>query len=163
MLTTKKLISLLLFTLALVWITPNVCAITSSGDSTRSLSGTYHFHGSLKNRGGRSIPVSGDLDFDWLGDISGEAVSSLSTPRRDSPPEVVCRFLIMGNYVLDQQNYAATLTFSPVSTACPFRQDETLHVTIVPHHDKGAIELSQIGPGRHEFSGLARLESPGPL
>jgi hypothetical protein len=155
MLNAKKLLCLLLSGLALVWLTPKACGAAFGSGRRRTLSGTYQFQGTLKNVGGRSVAISGDLDFDWLGDISGEALAS--TGRRHSP-DANCNLLLMGKYAPDQQSYLATLTLTPVTTGCgAFRHEKTLQVRIIPHDADG------ISPGDYELSGLARMESPGPV
>jgi hypothetical protein len=159
MLNAKKLLCVLLSGLALVWMTPRACGATL-GSGRLHLSGTYEFQGNLRNVDGRPVAISGNLDFDWLGDISGEALASLG--RRHSP-DANCNLLVMGNYAPDQQTYLATLTLTPVTTGCPFRHDETLEVRITPGDAEGTLYLNQISPGHHELSGLAKMESPGPV
>ncbi len=157
---TKKLLCLLLSGLALVWMAPTACGAASGTGELRSLSGTYQFQGSLKNVGPRSVPITGNLDFDWLGDISGEAVASMD--RRHSP-DANCNLLLMGNYAPDQQTYLATLTLVPVSTGCSFRHDETLQVRITPDDADRRLYLNQVKPGHPEFAGVAKMESLGPV
>jgi hypothetical protein len=153
MLNAKKLLCVLLSGLALVWMTPRACGATFGSGRLRSLSGTYEFQGNLRNVDGRPVAISGNLDFDWLGDISGEALASLG--RRHSP-DANCNLLVMGNYAPDQQTYLATLTLTPVTTGCPFRHDETLEVRITPGDAEGTLYLNQISPGHHELSGPCR-------
>jgi hypothetical protein len=76
------------------------------------LSGTCSFRASFKHP---SFRAYGDLYFDWLGDISGEALAVFQD--RTGKPARDCDLLIAGEYSLakDPGVYSATLTLTPVA------------------------------------------------
>jgi hypothetical protein len=127
-----------------------------------SLSGTYSFRASFKHP---SFQMYGDLDFDWLGDISGAAVAVFH--ERSGKPARDCDLLISGDYSLakDPGLYSATLTFTPVAADCPINhgKGETLRVDIFRRNDHGDLDLIETSSSDHRFFGVATLQSPGPF
>jgi hypothetical protein len=53
-------------------VTPGARAATVRPWPSLRFAGNYAFRGSIQDRQGRFFSLSGTLDFDWLGDISGE-------------------------------------------------------------------------------------------
>jgi hypothetical protein len=119
---------------------------------TNDLSGTYRFRGSLE-----PFAASGFLDFDWLGDISGEAVANRISGTRHEH----CDVLISGTYSPGDspQVYNATISITPV--LCPIKPKK-LSVRIIR---RNGIDLQLVSSSRsnEQLLGYAKLESPGPL
>src|ERR1700687_2336338 len=111
-----------------------------------SVSGTYSFRASFKHP---PFQVYGNLDFDWLGDVSGEVLAV--SHERGGKAARDCDLLIAGDYSFakDSGGYDATLTFTPVSADCPINhgRDETLRVHIVRRNDRGDLDLIEISTG----------------
>jgi hypothetical protein len=130
--------------------------------NTYNLSGSYSFHASFEHP---AFQAYGDLDFDWLGDISGEAVAVSHEPRRR--PARKCNFLISGDYTLarDSSGYEARLTFMPVDPSCPINngKEKILRVKIVRRNGHGDLDLIETSPSEGHLFGMAMLQSPGPF
>jgi hypothetical protein len=128
---------------------------TLKESGTNDLSGTYRFRGSLE-----SFSASGFLDFDWLGDISGEAVAHPTSGTRSQH----CDVMISGTYSPGggPQVYNATISITPV--LCPINggKPKTLTVRMIRRngHD---LELVSSAMSHEQLLGYAKLESPGPL
>jgi hypothetical protein len=122
----------------------------------------YSFRASFKHP---SFQMYGDLDFDWLGDISGEALAVFH--ERSGKAARDCDLLISGDYSLakDPGVYSATLTLTPVAADCPINhgKSETLRVNIFRRNDRGDLDLIETSSSDHRLFGVATLQSPGPF
>jgi hypothetical protein len=151
-----------LLLVALVLATQGSLASMLNGLNTYNLSGSYSFHASFEHP---AFQAYGNLDFDWLGDISGEAVAVSRQPR--VRPVRKCKFLISGDYTLarDSGGYEARLTFMPVDPNCPINngKEKTLRVKIVRRNGHGDLDLIETSPSEGHLFGMATLQSPGPF
>jgi hypothetical protein len=124
---------------------------------TYDLSGTYRFRGSL----GKSFTASGYLDFDWLGDISGEAIASGMPGSKHER----CDVMISGAYSTGDHPrvYNATISITPVS--CPINggKSKTLKVRVIQRNQQGDLDFVSSSPHNEQLLCFAKLESPGPL
>jgi hypothetical protein len=134
----------------------------NSGIKTFNLSGTYNFRASFAQP---ALQAYGDLDLDWLGDISGEAVAVSHEP--GGKPVHECEFLISGDYSLARGSggYVAKLTFTPVDATCPINhgKEKTLRAKIVRRNGHGDLDLIETSPLENRLFGTATLQSPGPF
>jgi hypothetical protein len=153
----KRILTLALGAVAIGLVASLVFIPTLKESGTYDLSGTYRFRGSFE----RSFTASGYLDFDWLGDISGEAAAN-STPGSNHEP---CDIMISGTYSPGDHwgVYNATINITPVS--CPINDDKpkTLKVRITRRNEHGDLDLVSNSAPDEQLLGFAQLESPGPL
>jgi hypothetical protein len=147
---------------AIVLATQGVLPLMPNNLTTYNLSGSYSFHASF---GRPAFQVYGDLDFDWLGDISGEAVAVSREPASKSVRK--CSLLISGDYTLasGSHGYKARLTFTPVDPSCPIGhgKEKTIEAEIVRHDGRGDLDLIETSPSEDHLLGMATLQSPGPF
>ena len=147
---------------ALVLATLGALPLMPNSINTYNLSGSYSFHASFEHP---ALQAYGDLDFDWLGDISGEAVAVFHEP--GSRPVRKCNFLISGDYTLARGSggYDAKLTFTPVDSTCPINngKEKTLRAKIVRRNGRGDLDLIETSPTEDHLFGMATLRSPGPF
>jgi hypothetical protein len=146
---------------ALMLATQGALPLMPSSLNTYNLSGSYSFRASFEHP---ALQVYGDLDLDWLGDISGEAVAVSHEPDR---PVRKCNLLISGDYTLasGSGDYVAKLTFTPVDPACPINhgKDRTLRAKIVRRNGRGDLDLIETSPSEGHLFGMATLQAPGPF
>jgi hypothetical protein len=153
----RSILTLALGAVAIGLVTSVVFIPTLKESGTYDLSGTYRFRGSFEH----SFTASGYLDFDWLGDISEEAVAS-GTPRSKHEP---CDIMISGTYSPGNHArvYNATINITPVSCSVNGGKPKTLKVHIIRHNEHGDLDLVSSSPPNEQLLGFAKLESPGPL
>jgi hypothetical protein len=121
------------------------------------LSGTYRFRGSF----GKSFTASGYLDFDWLGDISGEALASNTHESKHES----CDVMISGTYSPGEHRgvYNGTISITPI--LCPVNggKSKSLRVRMIRRNDHGDLDLVSSSQPGEQLLGFAQLKSRGPL
>lgn len=127
------------------------------------LSGTYSFRALVRGRH-HSCAEHGDLEFDWLGDVSGQAMARPGAHRAGDATR--CNLLISGTYSSTAKRgvYTAEVTLMPLSPNFPIDdgREETLKMKIVPRDRRGDLDLLASARSRQKFVGEARLQSRGP-
>jgi hypothetical protein len=124
------------------------------------ISGTYALHGSLEDRRDRFFSLSGTLDIDSLGDISGEASARRVDGRTAGAGS--CDVIIDGSYkrTQDAQIIDGTIGIIPVYGHCgELGELGSWHLDIVRGPKPGNIDLFQRAQSAPWFVGLARPES----
>jgi hypothetical protein len=142
----------------------NARASAFPGPDAPGLSGTYSFRALVKGRR-HSCAERGHLEFDWLGDVSGQALAVpgkrgvASTPGR-------CDVLISGTYspAAKPGAYKAEVTLTPLSPDYPIDhgKGQTLALRIVPRGGHGNFELLAFAHSHRELLGVAELRTRGP-
>ena len=126
------------------------------------LSESYAFRGSFQDRQGRFFSFSGTLDFDWLGDISGEA----SAHRRggETASGTSCPTMIEGSYkrTQDSQIVDGIIEVMPVDGSCGMKLNKfhSWRIDIIPGAVLGNFDLVQRSQSAPWFVGVAKPE-PG--
>ena len=106
-----------------------------------TLKGFYTLRGVLEDLRGHYISLSGSLDFDWLGDISGEGSLHEHSSSGNS-----CHVLMKGTYesTKDPLVLVAKITLVPVYGHCSEELDGERNWTIsITRGKPGVLVLSQ--------------------
>lgn len=159
-----KLLAALVVSLVILSAAGNTRASAFRGSDARGLSGTYSFRALLKGRH-HSCTERGVLEFDWLGDVSGQAVST-PAKRGAAPTPGRCDVLISGTYspTANPGSYKARVTLTPVNPDYPIDhgRDQTLKLRILPRGGRGDFELLARALSHRELIGMAKRQSRGP-
>jgi hypothetical protein len=126
-----------------------------------TLSGPYAFSGSLGNIPGQYESISGSLNLDWLGDISGQGWARRIG--RGVSSEASCRILMEGTYkpTKDPLVMAGTITLIPIYGDCggELGKQHSWMISIEPGAKSGALDLSQILASGPWFIGIATSQT----
>jgi hypothetical protein len=115
----------------------------------------YTLRGFLEDSPRHYMSLSGSLNFDWLGDISGEGSIHLSN-------EVPCHVLIEGTYktTKDPLVKAGNITFVPVYGDCSEELGRKRNWTIsIVREAPGELDLSQNPVSERGFTAVASRET----
>lgn len=140
------------------FITPGAHAAIVGPWFSPWLSGSSAFRGSFQDRQGRFFSFSGTLDFDWLGDISGEA----SAHRRggETASGTSCHTMIEGSYkrTQDSQIVDGIIEVIPVDGSCGMRLNKfhSWRIDIIPGPMLGDFDLVQRPQSAPWFVGVAK-------
>jgi hypothetical protein len=141
----------------LLMIASRTDAAATRSFTPMGLSGRYLFSGSLGNLPGQHDSISGSLNLDWLGDISGQGWVRRIGGGISS--EASCRILMEGTYkpTKDPLVMAGTITFIPIYGDCggELVKQHAWTISIEPGAKPGALNLSEISPSGPWFMGIA--------
>ena len=142
----------------------NARASAFHASGARELSGTYGFRAFLEGRH-HSCAERGDLEFDWLGDVSGQAVAAPAGQGAASTPGR-CDVLISGTYspTASPGFYKARVTLTPVNPDYPIDhgREQTLKLRIFPRGGRDEFKLLARAHSHRELIGVAKLQTRGP-
>jgi hypothetical protein len=109
----------------------------------------YTLRGFIEDSAGHYVSLSGSLNFDWLGDISGEGSIHRHGPRLSN--EGSCHVMIEGTYkpTIDPLVVAGSITFVPVYGDCSeeLGRKRNLRISIV-RAAPGELDLAGCGKTR---------------
>jgi hypothetical protein len=140
-------------------------SMASEVDATRNLAGLtlkrfYTLRGFLEDSPGHYMSLSGSLNFDWLGDISGEG--SIHRDGRRLSNEGSCHVLMEGTYkpTKDPLVMVGSITFVPVYGDCSegLGRDRSWTISIV-REAPGELDLGQNPVSGREFTAVATRET----
>ncbi len=141
-------------------VTPGAHAATVRPWPLLRFAGNYAFRGSIQDRQGRFFSLSGTLDFDWLGDISGE----VSAHRRGgkTPSGTSCDAMIEGSYkrTQDPQIVDGIIEVIPVDGSCglSLTKVHSWTIDIMPGSMRGDLDFVQRSQSSPWFVGVAKPE-----
>jgi hypothetical protein len=126
------------------------------------LSGLYTFSGSLEYLRGQYMSFSGSLNFDSLGDISGEASSRRIGQHVRSTGS--CHLLMEGTYKPTKDPFvmAGSIRFMPIYGDCndELGRDRNWTISIMRGVKSGLLDLSHNSVSGRRFVGVATREAP---
>lgn len=159
-----KFLAVLVVPLVILSAAGNARASVFRGSGAPGLSGTYSFHALFEGRH-HSCAERGVLEFDWLGDVSGQAISRPAR-RSAAPAPGRCDVLISGTYspAANPGSYKARVTLTPVNPDYPIDhgRDQTVKLSIFPRGGRGDFELLARARSDRELIGMAKRQSRGP-
>lgn len=159
-----KLLAALVALLVISSAAGNARASAFQESDARGLSGSYSFRALIKGRR-HSCAERGHLEFDWLGDVSGQAVAAPAKRGAASTPGR-CDVLISGTYAATANPgfFKARVTLTPVNPDYPIDhgKEQTLKLRIFPHGGRGDFELLASAHSRPALVGAAKLQTRGP-
>jgi hypothetical protein len=154
------LLAMIVMSFLLMMVSRTDAAATQSLTPTR-LSGRYLFSGSLGNLPGQYDSISGSLNLDWLGDISGQGLARRIG--RGVSSEASCRILMEGTYkpTKDPLVMAGTITLIPIYGDCSgeLGKQHSWTIRIEPGAKSGSLNLNQISASGPSFIGIATSET----
>jgi hypothetical protein len=120
----------------------------------------YTLRGFLEDSPGHYVSLSGNLNFDWLGDISGEG--SIHPNGRLLSNEGSCHVLMEGTYkpTKDPLVMAGSITLVPVYGHCSeeLGRDRNWTISIV-REAPGELDLGQNSVSGREFTAVASRQT----
>lgn len=148
--------------LSCAFITRGAHAATVRPWFSRRLGEIYTFRGSFQDPQGQFFSLSGTLDFDWLGDISGEA--SAHRLGDETVSGAPCHAMIEGSYkrTQDPQIVDGIMEVIPVDGSCGMSLNKvhSWRIDILPGSMPGDFDLVQRSQSSPWFVGVAKPE-PG--